>query len=129
MKQPFQIGDLQVFETEVLPADTAAFHGEVVHPLYSTFALTRDAEWTCRLFVLEMLEAGEEGVGVHVAVNHLAPARVGSVVRFEARLQRVLNNEVVCSFGAWCGPRKVAEGIQIQKIIDEKRFRTYIQTL
>ncbi len=129
MKQPFSPGDKKVFETIVKPEDTATFHGKEVHSVYSTFALTRDAEWTCRLFVLDMLEPGEEGVGVHVSVDHVSPALVGSAVRFEAALQRVLGRDVVCAFTAHAGTRLIAKGVQVQKIVDEKRFRMYLGTL
>ncbi|MBX3101290.1 MAG: hypothetical protein KF690_02140 [Bacteroidetes bacterium] len=122
MKNPFMPGDTQTYHTVVRMEDRAAFHGQVVHPVYSTFALARDAEWTCRLFVLAMKEVGEEGVGVQVTVQHHAPARVGERVTFVATLVSVSGNTVHCTYTAHVGERLIASGEQTQKIINKAKF-------
>ena len=58
----FKVGDKIQFTKVVEQNDTAAFNSSEVHPVYATFALGRDAEWACRLFVLEMKENDEEGI-------------------------------------------------------------------
>ncbi|MFN8277194.1 MAG: hypothetical protein U0T84_06910 [Chitinophagales bacterium] len=45
MKQVFAIGDTQQFRRVVRTEDLAAFETGAVHAVYSTFAITRDAEW------------------------------------------------------------------------------------
>ncbi|HEY0261718.1 MAG TPA: hypothetical protein VGB95_01740, partial [Chitinophagales bacterium] len=70
MLSKFQIGDKKTHKNAVKTADIAAFQGEAVHNVYATFAIARDAEWTGRLFVLEMKEANEEGIGTFVNVEH-----------------------------------------------------------
>jgi hypothetical protein len=52
MQNPFQPGAVQRFERVVREDDLARFDAGLVHPVYGTFALARDAEWVCRLFVL-----------------------------------------------------------------------------
>ena len=71
MKNIFKIGDQKQFKKIVLQNETASFESGEVHPVYSTFALARDAEWCCRLFVLEMKEENEEGIGTMISVNHI----------------------------------------------------------
>ena len=66
MINPFQPGDVKSFVHVVTEADTARFDSGEVHNVYSTFALARDAEWSGRLFVLEMKEEGEEGIGTAI---------------------------------------------------------------
>ncbi|MCS7084914.1 MAG: hypothetical protein RMM53_03750 [Bacteroidia bacterium] len=129
MKNPFVVGDQKRFTRVVRPEDSARFDAGEVHPLYGTFALARDAEWTCRLFVLEMLETGEEGIGTFVSVEHLSPAPVGSTVEFVATLESVSGNEIVCSYTATVNGRLVARGRQIQKILNLERFRKSLQKL
>jgi hypothetical protein len=68
----------------VLNEDCASFESGNVHPVYATFALGRDAEWACRLFVLEMKEAYEEGIGTFLTIHHKSPALVGSNVLFNS---------------------------------------------
>jgi fluoroacetyl-CoA thioesterase len=52
MKKIFKTGDIKEYTHIVVKEDVAAFETGLVHPVYSTFALARDAEWTCRQFVL-----------------------------------------------------------------------------
>jgi predicted thioesterase len=127
VKNPFTPGAQKRFTRIVRPEDTARFDAGEVHPVYGTFALARDAEWTCRLFVLEMLEQGEEGIGAYVSVEHLAPAVVGTEVEFVATLESVEGNTVVCRYEARDGEKIIARGRQTQKILDLARFRSSLK--
>jgi len=117
MKNPFSLGDQKTFLQTVTEADVAAFDAGLVHPVYATFALARDAEWSGRLFVLEMKEAGEEGIGTGLEIKHLSPALLGSHVLFRATLEGVHGNEVVTRFTAHAGERLIATGRQWQRIV------------
>lgn len=129
MKNPFQPGDKKEYQVTVTHDMLAQFEAGVVHEVYGTFALGRDAEWACRLFVLEMLEPGEEGIGAQLTIDHIYPAPVGSKVKFEATLEKVLGNEVVCRYEAFANGKVVAKGIQVQKIIDKGRFDKLLQSI
>lgn len=129
MKNPFSPGDKKTYEVTVTPDMQAQFHGRVVHPVYSTFALARDAEWCCRLFVLDMLEEGEEGVGSYVSVEHKAPARVGETVTLTATLMWIEGRAIRCSYQAHVGSRLVAQGEQEQRIIWKERFDQLLSEL
>jgi len=59
MKVVYKPGDIKIYEKIVSEQDTAIFHGEMLHPVYSTFALSRDFEWSSRLFFLDMKEEDE----------------------------------------------------------------------
>jgi fluoroacetyl-CoA thioesterase len=122
VKNIFKPGDTKTFERLVTRDDTAAFESGSVHPVYATFALARDAEWCSRLFVLEMKEAHEEGIGTFVNIKHLAPAFVGDKVIFEARIDELKGNEVNCSFTAKAGDRVIAEGRTGQKILTKEKI-------
>lgn len=129
MKNPFRIGDTKTHTHLITPADLAAFGAGEVHPVYSTFAIGRDAEWACRLFVLDMLEPGEEGIGIFLHIDHHSPGLAGETAVITAELVRVTGREIVCRFEVYCGQRRVASGVQGQKIIDKARFQAYIGTL
>lgn len=109
--------------------DTATFESGEVHPVYATFALTRDAEWSSRLFVLEMKETQEEGIGTFVNVRHISPAFTGQQVLFEAVIDELKGNEVNCSFTAKVGERLVAEGRTGQKILPKEKIDKLFDTL
>lgn len=117
MLNPFQLGDELMYSTRVTENDLAVFPSGRVHSVYSTFALGRDAEWACRLFVLQMKEDGEEGIGTFLNIRHKSPAKPGSQVSFIARLEEVRGNTVVCSWRAFVGDRLIAEGETGQKVL------------
>jgi predicted thioesterase len=122
VKSIFQVGDKKQFTRIVRAEDTAAFESGEVHPVYATFALTRDAEWSSRLFVLEMKETHEEGIGTFVSVQHVSPAFKGQAVLFEATIEELKGNEVNCSFTAKVGERLIAEGRTGQKILPKEKI-------
>ncbi len=74
----FEPGAAKTFSRTVISTDTASFDNGEVHPVYATFALGRDAEWACRLFVIDMKEEGEEGIGTYPNVTHPFAGPVGS---------------------------------------------------
>lgn len=122
MKNPFVKGDTKEYRHIVTREDIAEFKAGVVHPLYATFALTRDAEWAGRLFVLEMLDDDEEGIGTFVELNHRSPAMVGDEVVFTATLDDVSGNTIICSFVAQVSDREIASGRTGQKILKKSRI-------
>ena len=122
MKDIFKIGDKKTFERIVRSEDTAAFESGSVHAVYATFALARDAEWCSRLFVLEMKDSDEEGIGTFVEVKHFSPAFVGDLVCFEATTDELKGNDVNCSFIARVGERIVAQGRTGQKILTKEKI-------
>lgn len=117
MKQVFQIGDKISLEFTVGSDDLASFNNEEVHPFYSTFALGRDVEWTCRQFVLKIKEADEEGIGTFLNIRHLSPAMIGSRVQIESVIVNLKGNQIDCEWEARIGDRVIAQGEQGQKIL------------
>lgn len=122
MKNPFQIGDRKTFRKIVEEPDTATFNSGTVHPVYATFALGRDAEWCCRLFVLEMKEEDEEGIGTFLNIQHFSPALVGEEIEFTATVVKLEGHEIVCHWEAFVNQRKIATGEQGQKILQKERL-------
>lgn len=127
MKQPFDIGAKKVFSKIVQANETATFQSGEVHPFYATFALGKDAEWACRLFVLEMKESHEEGIGTFLHINHASPALIDNQVVFEATLEEVNGNEVICSFTAKVGTRLIASGKTGQKILKKEKLERLLE--
>lgn len=127
MKQIFKPGDQKIYERIVQEGDMAAFHGEVVHPVCSTFALARDIEWSTRLFVLDMREDDEEGIGTFLSVEHKSPAFVNEKLTIEATVDRITGHELICSYIARVGERVVATGKTGQKILKREKIARLFQ--
>ena len=54
--------------------------------VYATPMMVSDVEYTCRDFLLGHLDAGEDSVGAHVSIDHLAPTPLGLKVMVEIRV-------------------------------------------
>jgi fluoroacetyl-CoA thioesterase len=122
VKQIFKPGDRKQTTYWVTQADVAAFGGEVVHPVCSTFALGREAEWAGRQFVLDMRESHEEGIGTQLVIDHKAPAFVGEEIVVTATVEKIENHEIICSFEASVNGRIIATGKTGQKILSREKI-------
>ena len=129
MKSIFQLGDHKQFTKEVGLNDLAAFEGGAVHQVYGTFALGRDAEWSSRLFVLDMKEDDEEGIGTFLNITHHSPALLGDTVVFDARVSNLEKNAVDCTVTARVGERIIAECQTGQKIIKKEKLNLLFESL
>ena len=69
-----------VDETRVI-----AFMGDECR-VYATPSIIRDVEATCRNFLLEHLDAGEDSVGTRVNIEHVGPALLGAQVTVGVKL-------------------------------------------
>ena len=130
MKQLFRKGDQKIFRKRVEPADLATFESGTVHEVYSSFALARDAEWSGRLFVLDMKEEGEEGIGTRISVEHRSPAFPGEEITFIATFDELTEKgEILTSYKAFCGSRLLAEGGQGQRILPKEKIELLFSRL
>jgi predicted thioesterase len=129
MKNSFKLGDKKTYTKNVDSSDTASFDSGQVHPVYATFALGRDAEWVCRLFVIDMKEVDEEGIGTFLQVKHHSPALVNETVLFEATLESIEGNSVICTFEARVGNRLIADGRTGQKILKKEKLERLFTSL
>src|ERR1041384_3939244 len=129
MKCPFTLGNTKSFSHVVTQEDTARFESGEVHAVYATFAIARDAEWAGRLFVLDMKEEDEEGIGTAVIINHHSPALLGETVIFTSTLQEVKGNEIITPFEAKAGNRLIATGLTKQKILKKQKLEHLFASL
>ena len=117
-----QRGDTKVYIKHVTEADYARFEDGLVHAICSTFALAQAAEWAGRLFVLDIKEADEEGIGTRLIINHKSPAFAGDAVEIVATLTRYEGHKLTCRFTASVGARLVADGETGQKILKKEKL-------
>lgn len=109
--------------------DTVNFPEGKLHNVYSTYSMARDAEWVCRLFVLDMKEDDEEGIGTMIKIVHHAPAAVGSTVIFTGSFISLNKNEIICAFEAHCGQRLIAVGETGQKILKKEKLEQLFRNI
>ena len=132
MTNPFQPGDVKMHRYTVRPEDFAHFGsatGGLVHQVLSTFALGREMEWAARLFVLEMKDADEEGIGTALSIEHHAPAFAGETLVLAATFEALDGANLRCAVEAWVGPRLVATGHTGQRIVARARLAAHFAAL
>jgi fluoroacetyl-CoA thioesterase len=90
--------------------------------VYATPRMVSDVEYTCRDLLLEHLDAGEDSVGAHVSVDHLAPTPMGMSVTIEVKIAEVDRRKVVFEFSVK-DIEEVARGRHVRFIVDTARTR------
>lgn len=95
MKSGLAVGHTATITTEVTPGMYAQFEGNVVHPVYSTVSMVYHMEWASRKVILPYLEDHEEGMGAKVNVEHMAPAKTGSLLEIRANVIEYEGNVIV----------------------------------
>ena len=66
--------------------------------VYATPRMLSDVEYACRDFLLEHLDAGEDSVGTHVSIDHLAATPLGLEVTIDAKIVEIDRRKIVFSF-------------------------------
>src|SRR5262249_2298305 len=66
--------------------------------VYATPRMVSDVEYACRDFLLQHLDPGEDSVGAHVSIDHLAATPLGLQVTIEAKVGEVDRRKVPLEF-------------------------------
>jgi fluoroacetyl-CoA thioesterase len=122
MKRILNPGETKLYSYTVKDSDVAAFQGAVVHHVMATFSLAREIEWSTRLFVLDIREDDEEGIGTMLTIEHRGPAFVGESLTLEATVESMTGNELICTYVARVGDRLVATGKTGQKLLKREKI-------
>jgi len=88
MKDSLRPGLAKTVRIAVDRARTIGFMGEEGR-VYATPAMVSDFEYASRDFIKEHLDPGEDTVGAHVSVDHLAPSLEGDTVEIALRIVKV----------------------------------------
>ena len=93
MKPSLQPGATRVNRITIGRERTIGFMGEEART-YGTSSMILDIEHTCRELIIQHAEAGEDSVGMEVAVKHLAPTLLGMTVEITVRVTAVEGRKV-----------------------------------
>ena len=88
---------------------TIGFMGEDAR-VYATPMLVRDIEITCRDFLLEHLEPGEDSVGIRVEIDHLAASLLGMRVTITVTLGELKGRAAIFDIVATDGVDTICRG-------------------
>ncbi len=120
MKASLQPGVSRVNRITVDPGRTIGFMGEEGR-VYATPWMISDIEYTCRDLILAHADAGEDSVGVEVAVRHLAPTLPGMTVEITARVTAVEGRKVTFEVVARDELDEIGRGTHTRFVVDVQK--------
>ena len=88
MKSTLVPGDSITRKLDVNEERCISFMG-AENAVYATPRMVSDMEYTCRDLLLRHLDPGEDSVGAHVSIDHLAATPLGMLVTIEAKITAV----------------------------------------
>jgi predicted thioesterase len=91
--------------------------------VYATPRMVSDVEYTCRDFLLKHLDPGEDSVGAHVSIDHLAATPMGLTVRIEARVAEIDRRKVTFEFTVHDPVEQVGRGKHVRFVVETAKTR------
>ena len=91
--------------------------------VYATPRMVSDVEYTCRDMLLEHLDPGEDSVGAHVSIDHLAPTPMGLDATIEVRITEVDRRKVTWEFSVKDPIEEVGRGKHVRFVVETAKTR------
>jgi fluoroacetyl-CoA thioesterase len=91
--------------------------------VYATPRMVSDVEYACRDYLLEHLDAGEDSVGAHVSIDHLAATPLGLEVRIEAKITEIDRRKVTFEFTVHDPVEQCGRGKHVRFVVESAKTR------
>lgn len=129
MRSIYKPGDSKSYSFKVTDEHFPDFGNSIVHDVCATYTLAKEIEWASRLFVLDMLQKNEEGIGTLITIEHVNPAFLNEHVCIKTIVMSLKGHELLCSYVASVGSRIIAKGRTGQKILEKGKLISRFSTL
>ena len=94
--------------------------------VYATPRMVSDVEYACRDWLLGHLDAGEDSVGAHVAIDHLGATPPGVEVVIEAKVASIDRRRVAFEYTVRDPLEEVGRGVHVRFVVDTAKSRERI---
>ena len=91
--------------------------------VYATPRMVSDVEYACRDFLLQHLDAGEDSVGAHVSIDHLAATPLGLDVKIAAKITEVDRRKVTFEFTVHDPVEQCGRGKHVRFVVETAKSR------
>ena len=91
--------------------------------VYATPRMVSDVEYTCRDFLLEHLDPGEDSVGAHVSIDHLAATPLGLDARIEVKIVDIDRRRVTFEFSVNDPIEQIGRGKHVRFVVETAKTR------
>jgi fluoroacetyl-CoA thioesterase len=120
MKSSLRLGVSRLNRFVVNRERTISFMGEDART-YATPSMILDIEHTCRELILEHADAGEDSVGMEVAIKHLAPTLMGMTVEISVSVVAVDGRKVSFEVAAKDDLDAISAGTHTRFVVDKAK--------
>jgi len=91
--------------------------------VYATPRMVSDVEYTCRDFLLEHLDAGEDSVGAHVSIDHLSATPLGLQVVVQIKITEIDRRRVTFEFTVRDPVEECGRGKHVRFVVETAKTR------
>src|SRR5437660_12049781 len=91
--------------------------------VYATPRMVSDVEYTCRDFLLQHLDPGEDSVGAHVSIDHLAATPLGLKVAIDVKIVEIDRRRVTFEFTVRDSIEDCGRGRHVRFVVDTAKSR------
>ena len=91
--------------------------------VYATPRMVSDVEYTCRDFLLQHLDAGEDSVGAHVSIDHLAATPLGLKVTIDVKMVEIDRRRITFEFTVRDPIEECGRGKHVRFVVDTVKSR------
>ncbi len=91
--------------------------------VYATPRMVSDVEYACRDFLLAHLDTGEDSVGAHVSIDHLAATPLGLSVEISAKVVEVDRRKVTFEFTVHDPIEQCGRGKHVRFVVETAKSR------
>jgi predicted thioesterase len=120
MKTTLQVGQTETRRFTVDEARCIGFMGKE-GMVYATPKMVLDVEHLCRDFLLEHLDEGEDSVGSHVSIDHLAATPAGLEVAIDIRVTGIEKRRVTFEFLVRDPIEDCGRGKHVRFVVDKAK--------
>ena len=94
--------------------------------VYATPRMVGDVEYACREFLLAHLDQGEDTVGAHISIDHLAATPPGLEVTIEAQVTAIDRRRVTLEFTVRDPLEECGRGRHVRFVVDKAKSREHL---
>ena len=91
--------------------------------VYATPKMVSDVEYACRDWLLEHLDAGEDSVGAHVSIDHLAATPMGLAVSIDVVVGEIDRRRVTFEFSVRDPVEECGRGRHVRFVVETAKTR------
>lgn len=91
--------------------------------VYATPKMVSDVEYTCRNFLLEHLDPGEDSVGTQVLIDHLAATPLGLQVSIEIKILEVDRRKIKFEFSVKDPVEEAGRGTHTRFVVESAKTK------